>query len=227
MVDDGIKIHTSGRNAIAPAKDDCAFVADRYRDGLPFTLRYFRIMRDLMLAGFCLLFAIAPALSEDVFKPTGRYVQPSKPQRQWYLVSEPWCTYCPAAKAKFLAKGWSEKNILTRAQCEARFGFVPDRVPFEFGEPVEAKETAVIKPVAMSHSEMVATHNRLHGGGQWTWPGDLATHLRTTHGVSTTASVPVKSQPVRVQQSVSCPTGGCPTNRVQRRRGGFLGGLFR
>jgi len=40
-------------------------------------------------------------------------------------------------------------------------------------------------PVAMSHSEMKALHDRLHGGGSWTWPGDLATHLATTHGVST------------------------------------------
>ena len=35
----------------------------------------------------------------------------------------------------------------------------------------------------MSHSDMVRLHNQLHGGGQWTWPGDLRTHLRTTHGV--------------------------------------------
>lgn len=35
----------------------------------------------------------------------------------------------------------------------------------------------------MSHSAMVALHNRLHGGGSWTWPGDLATHLREVHGV--------------------------------------------
>jgi hypothetical protein len=80
-------------------------------------------------------------------------------------------------------------------------------------------------PVAMSHSEMVATHNRLHGGGQWTWPGDRAAHPRTTHGVST--SQPTQSQPARVQQSGTCPGGNCPTNRVQRRRGGILSGLFR
>jgi hypothetical protein len=36
-----------------------------------------------------------------------------------------------------------------------------------------------------------------------------------------------KSQPARVQQSGNCPGGNCPTNRVQRRRGGILGGMFR
>lgn len=45
--------------------------------------------------------------------------------------------------------------------------------------------TPVEAPAAMSHSEMVSLHNRLHGGGQWTWPGDLASHLQQVHGVNT------------------------------------------
>jgi hypothetical protein len=52
----------------------------------------------------------------------------------------------------------------------------PAFVPFE-------SRPKITKP-ASSHSDLVAMHNRLHGGGQWTWPGDLATHLRTTHGVN-------------------------------------------
>jgi len=36
---------------------------------------------------------------------------------------------------------------------------------------------------SMSHSEMKSLHNSLHGPGEWSWPGDLAEHLRTTHGV--------------------------------------------
>lgn len=35
----------------------------------------------------------------------------------------------------------------------------------------------------MSHSEMKELHNKLHGGGSWTWPGNLKTHLATFHGV--------------------------------------------
>ena len=35
----------------------------------------------------------------------------------------------------------------------------------------------------MGQREMIQMHNRLHGGGSWTWSGDLKTHLQTTHGV--------------------------------------------
>ena len=93
------------------------------------------------------------------------------------------------------------------------------------------------EPVAMSHSEMVAIHNRLHGGGSWTWPGDLATHLVATHGVATGgapltgAFFPIQGQAAitnsrstvrsvspgqrfvgraRVTLGKSCPTGRCP-----------------
>ncbi len=52
------------------------------------------------------------------------------------------------------------------------------------GEKAVASQV-VCEPVRMSHNEMVALHNQLHGGGSWTWPGDLATHLATTHGLST------------------------------------------
>ena len=52
------------------------------------------------------------------------------------------------------------------------------------GEKAVASQV-VCEPVRMSHNEMVALHNQLHGGGSWTWPADLATHLATTHGVST------------------------------------------
>ena len=67
-----------------------------------------------------------------------------------------------------------------------------------------------INPV-MSHSEMKALHDQLHGGGSWTWPGDLATHLQTTHGVQLTG---IREQPVRlVSRGSACSTGNCPTSR--------------
>jgi hypothetical protein len=88
----------------------------------------------------------------------------------------------------------------------------------------------------VSHSDLVSLHNQLHGGGQWTWPGDLATHLRESHGVQTGgqpvgAIFPVQRhsaivsarttfRPVsqgsrfvgrsRVAFRKSCPAGGCP-----------------
>jgi hypothetical protein len=40
-----------------------------------------------------------------------------------------------------------------------------------------------IQHVVMGQREMIQIHNRLHGGGNWTWPGNLKTHLRTAHGV--------------------------------------------
>ena len=105
-----------------------------------------------------------------------------KTHRQFYLVSESWCSHCPARKRAFLAKGWPAKNVLTIAECQRRFGFRVPFVPYEFGEPVPRKE--VIRTVVRrSHSDLVRLHNQLHGGGSWTWPGDLETHLRTVHRV--------------------------------------------
>jgi len=75
-------------------------------------------------------------------------------------------------------------------------------------------EMIVSRPAVTSHSDMVATHNALHGGGSWTWPGDLATHLRETHGVNSGS----QSQPVRYSNTSSCPGGVCPT---RSRRGLF------
>ena len=124
-------------------------------------------------------------------------VELSSPVRQWYLVSETWCVNCPKAKAVFLAKGWPAKNVLTINQCKARFGFMVPYVPYEFGEPLSNTPAGpLLRTVtssrndahfggSLSHSEMKALHDQLHGGGSWTWPGDLATHLATTHGVST------------------------------------------
>ena len=63
----------------------------------------------------------------------------------------------------------------------------------------------VCEPSRMSHSEMKALHDSLHGGGSWTWPGDLATHLATVHGVATGGNEPVSGSffPVSRQGAVS------------------------
>lgn len=94
----------------------------------------------------------------------------------------------------------------------------------------------IITNPVVSHGDLVSMHNQLHGGGNWTWPGDLATHLRESHGVQTggqpTGSIfPVQRQsavvsprttfrPVsygsrfvgrsRTKVRASCPAGGCP-----------------
>jgi hypothetical protein len=92
-------------------------------------------------------------------------------------------------------------------------------------------QTAAYRTAFWTHGDMVAKHNELHGGGSWTWPGDLATHLATAHGVETNgmdksdAQNPVYSKQyavrsvsrgifgrVRSRNSYrkSCPAGGCP-----------------
>jgi hypothetical protein len=92
-------------------------------------------------------------------------------------------------------------------------------------------KTAAYRTAFWTHGEMVAKHNELHGGGSWSWPGDLATHLATVHGVETNgmdqanAQNPVTSKQyavrlvsrrilnrVRSRNSYrqSCPAGGCP-----------------
>lgn len=88
---------------------------------------------------------------------------------------------------------------------------------------------------AMSHSEMKALHDSLHGGNfSWTWPGgtaeSLAEHLRTTHGVTvdvdqnyrasaiisprTTVQVNTRRRGdywrTRFPYRQSCPSGRCP-----------------
>jgi len=88
--------------------------------------------------------------------------------------------------------------------------------------PILAKQKLVVTvlpdrpafmPTGTKKQDLVAEHNRLHGGGNWTWPGDLATHLRDTHGVNLTSSG------VSINRGSSCPGGVCPTSsRTGRRR---------
>ena len=92
-------------------------------------------------------------------------------------------------------------------------------------------KTTEYRTAFWTHDEMVAKHNELHGGGSWSWPGDLATHLATVHGVETNgmdqnnAQNPVTSKQYafrsvprgifgrfrsRNSHRKSCPAGGCP-----------------
>lgn len=49
-----------------------------------------------------------------------------------WLVSEAWCRYCPAAKARFLASGGKPENILTLAEAARRHGRRPASIPYEY-----------------------------------------------------------------------------------------------
>ena len=92
-------------------------------------------------------------------------------------------------------------------------------------------KTGAYRTAFWTQEEMVAKHNELHGGGSWSWPGDLATHLATAHGVETNGMDQADSQnPITSKQYAirsvsrgifgrvrsrnsyrqSCPAGGCP-----------------
>lgn len=106
---------------------------------------------------------VPPRENASPVKPSPPSVsQPAKSEtkpkrREWYLVSESWCKHCPAAKAVFLGKGWPEANVLTIAECEARFGFRPSHVPFEFGEPQQTQRATIPQPVVRQRLPVVNT----------------------------------------------------------------------
>ena len=99
--------------------------------------------------------------------------------RDHFLVTEPWCPHCPAKKEEFLGKGWPEKNVMTVAQCKARFGFSVPFVPYEFGmerDKVPKAQPVPAKPVAVQPQVKQPPARYLN------WPGwgtiDLETYNR-------------------------------------------------
>lgn len=63
---------------------------------------------------------------------------------------------------------------------DVRIGKILHNEFVKLAKPEAAKTSSLD---AMSHKEMVKLHNEFHGGGNWKWPGDLKSHLATTHGV--------------------------------------------
>jgi hypothetical protein len=86
---------------------------------------------------------------------------------------------------------WLRENLLPSTASSrklfrnSRITHLNNTPPAPLVRTVTSSRNDVHPPGVMSHSEMKALHDSLHGGGSWTWPGDLATHLRTTHGVPT------------------------------------------
>jgi hypothetical protein len=78
--------------------------------------------------------------------------------------------------------GWvwhTPRGYSSRVLMQLRSKLLGEVAPVEYQYP---QASVLQKPVA-SQGDLVALHNQLHGGGQWSWPGDLATHMRNTHGV--------------------------------------------
>lgn len=69
---------------------------------------------------------------------------------------------------------------------------------------------------APTQSDLVALHNSLHNPNgasspNWTWPGDLSTHLATEHKVSNGVLLPRQTTTTRSAVTTSnCPGGVCP-----------------
>lgn len=155
---------------------------------------YYKIIRLLMLAGFCLMFCttargqftveVIPQVQSFSVVVQDLPAAPIKSVRQWYLVSEPWCGACPQAKARFLKLGWPPQNVLTISQCRTRFGFRVPYVPYEFGWP----RTPATQNV-QSTQDLIELHDKIHNQASglnthWTYPRDIRTHLRSVHHVS-------------------------------------------
>lgn len=56
-----------------------------------------------------------------------------------WLVSEPWCTYCPAAKKRFLASGGKPDHVISIAEARAKHGTCVGSVPHEYTVPVQVE----------------------------------------------------------------------------------------
>lgn len=181
----------------------------------------------------------------------------SKPYLQVWSTS--WCVHCPATldAARSVAKEFDiscvplkdqPQDVVDKCQigCYPTITLCRDGVQvakLEAGQKRESLRAWLVKqgltPVAQPTAQietprsidLVGLHNQLHGGGSWTWPGDLATHLQNTHGVmlngnqssyvgsqtyrsrSVVRSVPYRSAGVWRSRSVSrssCPSGNCP-----------------
>ena len=137
------------RVPVVPTAWDCEAIASNlHRE---WTQHGFHgIVRLLMLAGFCLALIATPASGQS---------------RERYLVSEPWCSHCPAARSRFLASGGRPENILTVAGFAARFGIRVRSVPYEFPEPMP-RPSALQTPQAVIESVQVRTFQRQRKAGR-------------------------------------------------------------
>ena len=77
------------------------------------------------------------------------------------------------------------KSTESSSGWSAIVGYDSGTVPFLKSRLLKKANRQVVNQMqtTWTHSDMVSIHNRLHGGGNWTWPGNLKTHLRTAHGV--------------------------------------------
>lgn len=88
-----------------------------------------------------------------------------------------------------------------------------------------------IRRMQSADPSLIEQHNTAHngfpGGPQWTWPGDLATHLATEHGiVPQTQSYVAQSSYAAVTVQNVAPRSGGSTGSYAVRSGGSTGSSF-
>lgn len=59
---------------------------------------------------------------------------------EYWLVSEPWCKNCPAAKARFKANGRPDDHVITIAEAKRQHGKIVSSIPYEY-TTTEVRET--------------------------------------------------------------------------------------
>lgn len=75
-------------------------------------------------------------------------------QEEHWLVSEPWCRFCPAAKRAFLAEGHPASHILSIRQARERHGMSVTSVPFRY---TTKKSVSVTAPAVRQRLPVVDT----------------------------------------------------------------------
>jgi len=227
---------------------DCENVARWFRTGVPLG-RIPTIIRDLMLAGFCLLFALGCGAAE--------LPSPELQARASELSALLTSTKTVETKSDEILKV-VESNTTALAAIQANIEALqvvsnpngkdgdPESVPPE--SPAKANDTQTpLKVATPGTSSRVASDGtvlRWNVAEDWN-PGILKTsaHLRQDHGIDTDGMthqemadihasihdgkpVAMKAKPVQmINRGSQCPGGRCPTNTRQRR--GLFGGLFR
>lgn len=125
---------------------------------------------------------LSPAVVEPTPKPEVRWevaassagiVKSTATVKERWLVSEPWCPSCPAAKKRFIASGGSPDNIITITKSLELHGKEIDSVPREY---TTDKEITMLNPAQYRSADKMEV--LLEGSSR---PGKdrILKHLRT------------------------------------------------
>lgn len=125
---------------------------------------------------------LTPAVVEPTPKPEVRWevaassagiVKSTATVKERWLVSEPWCRNCPAAKSRFKASGGKDENIISIADALKLHGLVIDSVPREY---TTDKEITLLNPAQYRSADKMEV---LLDGSSRPGKDRILKHLRT------------------------------------------------